>query len=115
MKFKHVQRILFTAVIFLHSILSQAQTKSNQSSSAFVYGKGSGGNGSDGTFSWGGYFNTSYFTDPEEQIMGILLKQTQYIKSGDTGWKFPILVGQSIGDYPKRTTKPKRHQSSLNN
>jgi CubicO group peptidase (beta-lactamase class C family) len=61
-------------------------------------GEGSGGNGSDGTFSWGGYFNTSYFADPEEQIIGILLKQTQKIKSDDTGWKFSILVGQSIDD-----------------
>ncbi|MFB0903950.1 MAG: serine hydrolase domain-containing protein, partial [Nonlabens sp.] len=61
-------------------------------------GEGSGGNGSDATFSWGGYFNTSYFADPEEQIIGILLKQTQKIKSDDTGWKFPILVGQSIDD-----------------
>ena len=61
-------------------------------------GEGSGGNGSAGTFSWGGYFNTSYFADPEEHIIGILLKQTQKIKSDDTGWKFPILVGQSIDD-----------------
>jgi CubicO group peptidase (beta-lactamase class C family) len=61
-------------------------------------GEGSGGNGSDGTFSWSGYFNTSYFADPEEQIIGILLKQTQKIKSDDTGWKFSVLVGQSIDD-----------------
>jgi CubicO group peptidase (beta-lactamase class C family) len=61
-------------------------------------GEGAGGNGSIGTFSWGGYFNTSYFADPEEQIIGILLKQTQRIKKDDTGWKFPILVGQSIDD-----------------
>ena len=61
-------------------------------------GEGSGGNGSEGTFSWGGYFNTSYFADPEEQIIGILLKQTQKINSDDTGWKFPLLVGQSIDD-----------------
>jgi CubicO group peptidase (beta-lactamase class C family) len=61
-------------------------------------GAGAGGNGSLGTFSWGGYFNTSYFADPEEQIIGILLKQTQRIKKDDTSWKFPILVGQSIDD-----------------
>jgi CubicO group peptidase (beta-lactamase class C family) len=61
-------------------------------------GEGAGGKGSIGTFSWGGYFNTSYFADPEEQIIGILLKQTQKIKKDDTGWKFPILVGQSIDD-----------------
>lgn len=61
-------------------------------------GEGQGGNGSNGTFSWGGYFNTQYFADPKEQIIGILLKQTQKIKSDNTSWKFPILVGQSIDD-----------------
>jgi CubicO group peptidase (beta-lactamase class C family) len=61
-------------------------------------GEGAGGNGSVGTFSWGGYFNTSYFADPEEQIIGILLKQTQKIKKDDTRWKFSVLVGQSIDD-----------------
>jgi CubicO group peptidase (beta-lactamase class C family) len=61
-------------------------------------GEDSGGSGSLGSFSWGGYFNTQYFADPKEQIIGILLKQTQKIKSDETGWKFPILVGQSIDD-----------------
>ena len=61
-------------------------------------GESSGGSGSTGTFSWGGYFNTQYFADPKEQIIGILLKQTQKIKSDNTGWKFSILVGQSIDD-----------------
>jgi CubicO group peptidase (beta-lactamase class C family) len=61
-------------------------------------GEDQGGNGSNGTFSWGGYFNTQYFADPKEQIIGILLKQTQKIKSDNTSWKFPILVGQSIDD-----------------
>jgi CubicO group peptidase (beta-lactamase class C family) len=61
-------------------------------------GEGLGGNGSSGAFSWGGYFNTQYFADPKEQTIGILLKQTQKIKSDDTSWKFSILVGQSIDD-----------------
>lgn len=61
-------------------------------------GEDSGGSGSLGSFSWGGYFNTQYFADPREQIIGILLKQTQKIKSDETGWKFPRLVGQSIDD-----------------
>ena len=61
-------------------------------------GEGSAGGGSAGTFSWSGYFNTQYFADPKEQIIGIILKQTQKISSDDTGWKFSILVGQSIDD-----------------
>ena len=61
-------------------------------------GEETGGNSSVGTFSWGGYFNTMYFADPEEQVIGILLKQTQYIDNDETGWKFPLLVGQAIDD-----------------
>jgi CubicO group peptidase (beta-lactamase class C family) len=60
-------------------------------------GQAKGGEGSTGTFDWGGYFNTSYFADPKEKIIGIIMKQTQ---GGDdnTGWKFRQLVGQSVDD-----------------
>lgn len=61
-------------------------------------GEDMGGQGSAGTFDWGGYFNTQYFADPEEQVIGILMKQTQGTTSDDTGWKFRQLVGQSIDD-----------------
>lgn len=61
-------------------------------------GEGEGGRGSEGTFDWGGYFNTQYFADPEEGIIGILMKQTQQTWSDDTGWKFRLLVGQSVDD-----------------
>lgn len=59
-------------------------------------GQDKGGKGSYGTFGWGGYFNTQYFVDPEEGVIGILLKQTQRIEKDDTSWKFKILVGASI-------------------
>ncbi|WP_224995726.1 serine hydrolase [Cesiribacter sp. SM1] len=61
-------------------------------------GQDKGGSGSTGTFSWGGYFNTQYFADPQENMIGIILKQTQGPVSDDTGWKFKQLVGQSIDD-----------------
>ena len=61
-------------------------------------GQDKGGNGSIGTFRWGGYFNTQYFADPEEKVIGILMKQTQDAGNDDTGWKFPILVGQAVND-----------------
>ncbi|MDX1741864.1 MAG: serine hydrolase domain-containing protein [Rhodothermales bacterium] len=61
-------------------------------------GKASGGNGSEGTFSWGGYFNTQYFADPQEQTIGVLLKQTQGSLSDDTAWRFRLLVGQAVDD-----------------
>jgi CubicO group peptidase (beta-lactamase class C family) len=57
-----------------------------------------GGKGSTGTFSWGGYFNTQYFADPVEQVIGILMKQTQEVYGDETGWKFQQLVFQAIDD-----------------
>ena len=54
--------------------------------------------GSEGTFSWGGYFNTQNFADPVEQTIGILMKQTQGPVNDDTGWRFQLLVNQAIDD-----------------
>ncbi len=61
-------------------------------------GQDMGGRGSTGTFEWGGYFNTQYFADPKEKIIGILMKQTQGTDTDDTGWKFRQLVEQAIDD-----------------
>jgi CubicO group peptidase (beta-lactamase class C family) len=61
-------------------------------------GQSRGGKGSIGTFDWGGYFNTQFFADPKEKIIGILMKQTQGLDSDDTGWMFRLLVGQAVDD-----------------
>jgi len=61
-------------------------------------GQGLGDLGSTGTFDWGGYFNTQYFADPKEKIIGILMKQTQGNVSDNTAWKFRQLIGQSLDD-----------------
>jgi len=61
-------------------------------------GEGMGRRGSAGTFDWGGYFNTQYFADPKEQVIGILMKQTQDTPADETGWKFRQLVFQAIDD-----------------
>jgi CubicO group peptidase (beta-lactamase class C family) len=61
-------------------------------------GQDKGGSGSAGSFTWGGYFNTQYFADPKEQIIGILMKQTQGTDTDNTGWKFKQLVGQAVDD-----------------
>ena len=61
-------------------------------------GQDKGGSGSAGTFRWGGYFNTSYFADPKENVIGVLMKQTQNASNDDSEWKFSILVGQAIND-----------------
>ena len=60
-------------------------------------GQAKGGLGSPGTFDWGGYFNTQYFADPQENLIGILMKQTQGATE-DTAWKFRLLVGQCVDD-----------------
>ena len=61
-------------------------------------GQALGGKGSLGTFSWGGAFNTQYFADPKEKIIGVILKQTLNVPSDNTAWRFPILVGQAVDD-----------------
>lgn len=61
-------------------------------------GEAQGGIGSEGTFEWGGYFNTQYFADPKEGIIGIILKQTQGPVDDQTGWQFRQLVFQAIAD-----------------
>ncbi len=61
-------------------------------------GQAHGGEGSVGTFDWGGYFNTQYFADPQEELIGVLLKQTQGPVADDTGWRFRLLVGQAVDD-----------------
>ncbi len=59
-------------------------------------GQDMGGQGSKGTFNWGGYFNTQYFADPEEQVIGILMKQTQAVEGDETGWKFSQMVFAAV-------------------
>jgi CubicO group peptidase (beta-lactamase class C family) len=59
-------------------------------------GRATGGLGSVGTFAWGGYFNTQYFADPQEQVIGIILKQTQNLSGDNTSWRFRQLVFQTL-------------------
>lgn len=61
-------------------------------------GVAQGGMGSVGTLRWGGYFNSQYFADPKEQILGVIMKQTRYQKTDDTSWQFKQLVFQAIDD-----------------
>jgi CubicO group peptidase (beta-lactamase class C family) len=61
-------------------------------------GQDKGGWGSIGTFDWGGYFNTQYFADPKEKVIGLIFKQTQGSINDVTGWKFRQLVFQTIDD-----------------
>lgn len=55
-----------------------------------------GGLGSVGSFDWGGYFNTSYFADPVENVIGIIMKQTQRVGGDSTSGLFRQMVFQTI-------------------
>ncbi len=61
-------------------------------------GEDKGGNGSVGTFDWGGYFNTQYFADPEEKIIGVLMKQTRGDVADETSGYFRQLIYQAVDD-----------------
>jgi CubicO group peptidase (beta-lactamase class C family) len=61
-------------------------------------GQDAGGVGSAGTFDWGGYFNTQYFADPKEKLIGIIFKQTQGKVDDDTKWKFRQMAEAAIDD-----------------
>lgn len=61
-------------------------------------GAAKGGDASEGSFWWGGYFNTNYFADPEEEIIGIIMKQTQGLSKDNTTWRFRNLVMQAVDD-----------------
>jgi CubicO group peptidase (beta-lactamase class C family) len=59
-------------------------------------GEDKGGIGSEGTFTWGGYFNTNYFADPKEKIIGVIMKQTQQTKGDNLNNLFRQLIYQSL-------------------
>lgn len=61
-------------------------------------GEEKGGLSSEGTFEWGGYFNTQYWADPKENVIGILMKQTQGSVNDETGWKFRNMINSTIDD-----------------
>jgi len=43
-----------------------------------------GGTGSEGTISWGGYWNTIFFADPKDKFIGLIYKQTQNIQDNSS-------------------------------
>ena len=61
-------------------------------------GEATGYQGSEGTFRWGGYFNTQYWADPEEELIGVIMKQTRGPINDPTNWKFRILANAAIDD-----------------
>jgi CubicO group peptidase (beta-lactamase class C family) len=55
------------------------------------------GLGSVGRFDWGGYFNTSYFADPQEKIVAVLMKQTLGADENSTA-TFLRMIYQCLDD-----------------
>lgn len=54
---------------------------------------------SEGSFSWGGYFSTSYWADPKERLIGLLfLQQSPSNRHGELHNKFKALVYQALTD-----------------
>jgi CubicO group peptidase (beta-lactamase class C family) len=51
---------------------------------------------SEGNFEWGGIFGTSYWVDPEEKLIGIVLTQKYPNSFGDLNEKYRVLVYQSL-------------------
>jgi len=55
-----------------------------------------GARGGQGTIVWGGYFNTAYFADPTENIIGIIYKQTQLVNESSSGRFNQIIYGALV-------------------
>jgi CubicO group peptidase (beta-lactamase class C family) len=53
---------------------------------------------SEGSFSWGGAFNTQYWADPTERLIGIIYTNVYATPYGQIGEKFKILTYQAIND-----------------
>lgn len=49
-----------------------------------------------GSFSWGGFFGTSYWADPHEKLVCLFMTQQTPNSHGDIGEKFKALVYQAI-------------------
>jgi len=53
---------------------------------------------SEGSFSWGGYFGTTYWADPKERLVCLLFGQQFPLSHGEIGNKFKALVYQALED-----------------
>lgn len=51
---------------------------------------------SEGSFSWGGYYGTTYWADPKQHLVGLILTQQSPNSHGDIMSKFQVLVYSSL-------------------
>jgi CubicO group peptidase (beta-lactamase class C family) len=53
---------------------------------------------SEGSFSWGGYFATTYWADPKEQLVCLLFLQQSPLRHSEIPDKFRAMVYQALAD-----------------
>lgn len=53
---------------------------------------------SEGSFSWGGYFGTTYWADPKERIVALVFMQQSPLRHGEIQNKFKAMVYQAVAD-----------------
>jgi CubicO group peptidase (beta-lactamase class C family) len=51
-----------------------------------------------GSFSWGGAFNTSYWADPKENLIGLIYTNVFNLNTQNISEKFKVLTYQAIAD-----------------
>ena len=57
---------------------------------------------SNGSFGWSGAYNTHFFVDPEEQIVGIFMTQSAFLETrGQVRDDFETAVMQALVDRPR--------------
>ena len=55
----------------------------------------SGELGSNGAYSWGGAFNTSFWIDPQENLIGVIMGQARP-NTSDINKRFEIMVYEAL-------------------
>jgi len=53
---------------------------------------------SEGSFSWGGYFATTYWADPKEHLVCLLFMQQSPLRHSEIQDKFKTMVYQALND-----------------
>ena len=59
--------------------------------------------GSVGAYGWGGYWNTSFWVDPQEELVGVFMSQANPA-SYNTGF-FRVQVYQALADARRKTLR----------
>ncbi len=52
----------------------------------------------EGSFSWGGYYSTTYWADPKERLVGLIFMQQDPLSHGEIQEKFKAMVYQALDD-----------------